>query len=104
MDKGETPPLLAPHSRLTHFSCQTDFDKANEILFRLGIIYKQQQKYTESLDVSGNKANAEAHSKYLISASIASYAVPPAHSPTWTYGFRSDMSMNNRKTSVMGCH
>lgn len=27
-----------------------DFDKANEILFRLGIIYKQQGKYSESLE------------------------------------------------------
>ena len=27
-----------------------DFDKANEILFRLGIIYKQQGKYTDSLE------------------------------------------------------
>src|SRR4051812_44587010 len=26
------------------------FDKANEIYFRLGIIYKQQQKYTQSLE------------------------------------------------------
>ena len=26
-----------------------DFDKANEILFRLGIIYKQQRKYEDSL-------------------------------------------------------
>lgn len=26
-----------------------DFDKSNEVLFRLGIIYKQQTKYTESL-------------------------------------------------------
>lgn len=32
-------------------SCSTDFDKANEILFRLGIIYKQQGKYTQSLEV-----------------------------------------------------
>jgi general transcriptional corepressor CYC8 len=29
-----------------------DFEKANEIYFRLGIIYKQQQKYPASLDVS----------------------------------------------------
>lgn len=29
-----------------------NFDKANEIYFRLGIIYKQRQKYTLSLDVS----------------------------------------------------
>lgn len=27
-----------------------DFDKANEILFRLGIIYKQQGKYDDSLN------------------------------------------------------
>lgn len=30
---------------------QPDFEKANEIYFRLGIIYKQQQKYEESLQV-----------------------------------------------------
>lgn len=28
------------------------FDKAHEIYFRLGIIYKQQQKYSQSLEVS----------------------------------------------------
>src|SRR3954464_7195721 len=31
---------------------QPDFEKANEIYFRLGIIYKQQQKFNQSLDVS----------------------------------------------------
>jgi glucose repression mediator protein len=31
---------------------QPDFDKANEIYFRLGIIYKQQQNYAKSLEVS----------------------------------------------------
>ena len=31
-----------------------DFDKADEIFFRLGIIYKQQQKYEESLKVGCN--------------------------------------------------
>lgn len=30
---------------------QPDFEKANEIYFRLGIIYKQQQKYKSSLEV-----------------------------------------------------
>lgn len=30
---------------------QPDFEKANEIYFRLGIIYKQQTKYNQSLDV-----------------------------------------------------
>ena len=42
---------------VTHFGCyinnvdsaELDFDKSNEILFRLGIIYKQQCKYEESL-------------------------------------------------------
>lgn len=29
-----------------------EFEKANEIYFRLGIIYKQQQKFNQSLDVS----------------------------------------------------
>jgi hypothetical protein len=29
-----------------------DFEKANEIYFRLGIIYKQQKKFSSSLDVS----------------------------------------------------
>lgn len=33
---------------------QPDFEKANEIYFRLGIIYKQQQKYAESLEVKGS--------------------------------------------------
>lgn len=31
---------------------QPDFEKANEIYFRLGIIYKQQQKYDQSLEVT----------------------------------------------------
>lgn len=30
---------------------QPDFDKAHEIYFRLGIIYKQQQKFNQSLEV-----------------------------------------------------
>lgn len=30
---------------------QPDFEKANEIYFRLGIIYKQQSKFTQSLEV-----------------------------------------------------
>ena len=29
-----------------------DFEKANEIYFRLGIIYKQQLKFSESLGVA----------------------------------------------------
>lgn len=32
-----------------------EFDKANEIYFRLGIIYKQQQKFNLSLEVGQNR-------------------------------------------------
>jgi len=35
-----------------------EFDKANEIYFRLGIIYKQQAKYQQSLEVF-DSANVE---------------------------------------------
>jgi tetratricopeptide (TPR) repeat protein len=42
-----------------------DFDKANEILFRLGIIYKQQAKYRQSLEcfdkILRNPPNPLAH-------------------------------------------
>ena len=31
---------------------EPNFEKANEIYFRLGIIYKQQQKFMQSLEVS----------------------------------------------------
>lgn len=31
------------------------FDKAHEIYFRLGIIYKQQQRYSQSLEVRVNQ-------------------------------------------------
>ena len=37
---------------------QPDFEKANEIYFRLGIIYKQQQKYQQSLEVSHHEPGA----------------------------------------------
>jgi lipoprotein NlpI len=33
---------------------QPDFEKSNEIYFRLGIIYKQQQKYQSSLEVGAH--------------------------------------------------
>lgn len=39
------------HLRLVIISLAKDFEKADEIYFRLGIIYKQQQKYPESLEV-----------------------------------------------------
>jgi lipoprotein NlpI len=35
-----------------------DFEKANEIYFRLGIIYKQQQKFNQSLEVGDLACNS----------------------------------------------
>lgn len=40
---------------------QPDFEKANEIYFRLGIIYKQQQKYQQSLEVRETKRKLVFH-------------------------------------------
>ena len=37
------------------------FEKANEIFFRLGIIYKQQRKSAQSLEVSSDGANHLPH-------------------------------------------
>jgi tetratricopeptide (TPR) repeat protein len=48
MDKGRLDFILSVW--LCSFIYPLDFDKANEILFRLGIIYKQQGKYQESLE------------------------------------------------------
>lgn len=54
---------------------QPDFEKSNEIYFRLGIIYKQQQKYQSSLEVYhlhsyiGDSPNANKNKcfRYIIS-------------------------------------
>jgi hypothetical protein len=50
MDKGAWRCNRSVPLRLI-FPPFSDFDKANEILFRLGIIYKQQGKYDSSLEV-----------------------------------------------------
>jgi len=44
---------------------QPDFEKANEIYFRLGIIYKQQQKYQQSLEVSSEEHSVARIANYL---------------------------------------
>lgn len=41
-----------------------DFEKANEIYFRLGIIYKQQMKYSKSLEVCFFVVVVSTHSKF----------------------------------------
>ena len=49
---------------------QPDFEKANEIYFRLGIIYKQQGKYQQSLEVS-NVNRTMLRTKQLTSCSAS---------------------------------
>jgi glucose repression mediator protein len=44
-----------------------DFDKANEIYFRLGIIYKQQGKYQQSLEVHQAPLSHARHSTNSLS-------------------------------------
>ena len=58
------------------------FEKANEIYFRLGIIYKQQQKFNQSLDCF----------KYIVTN--------PPRPPRRTSGSRLDMCTNSRKRFV----
>jgi lipoprotein NlpI len=49
---------------------QPDFEKANEIYFRLGIIYKQQQKFQQSLEVNqllfGTVGDADSYAVFQI--------------------------------------
>jgi glucose repression mediator protein len=57
---------------------EPNFEKANEIYFRLGIIYKQQQKFNQSLDVS---CIIQDHDPILtnFSASNTSSQIRPGH-------------------------
>ena len=45
---------------------QPDFEKANEIYFRLGIIYKQQSKYQQSLEVTTPSSSSSSSSSLLL--------------------------------------
>ena len=49
---------------------QPDFEKANEIYFRLGIIYKQQQKYPQSLEVCAGPTLIPYRSRQLNSRAV----------------------------------
>jgi general transcriptional corepressor CYC8 len=82
---------------------QPDFEKANEIYFRLGIIYKQQSKFQQSLEVRIASLKSSA-SWYVSSAS--SISSPILHVP-WTrriFGFKSVMFTSNRKMYVSATH
>lgn len=54
-----------------------DFEKANEIYFRLGIIYKQQQKFSASLDVRISESSPDGTNG--CSASVTLYLTHPNH-------------------------
>jgi tetratricopeptide (TPR) repeat protein len=58
---------------------QPDFEKSNEIYFRLGIIYKQQQKYQSSLEVFIRSVTFYQHDRLLIERQCFRYIVsfPP---------------------------
>ena len=73
------------------------FEKANEIYFRLGIIYKQQQKYQQSLEVWIESFCHEW--TWLTDTSVFDilYKFHPDHSLKRTSGFRLATSTSNRR-------
>lgn len=59
---------------------QPDFEKASEVYFRLGIIYKQQQKFGQSLEVSTSCAHAHLVDDYRM-LTVPYSAVLQIHCP-----------------------
>ena len=80
-------------------SMQPDFEKANEIYFRLGIIYKQQSKYDESLQVRRIREDLVL---VLIIGSVSNilYKILLDLLQKKTSGSKSAMFMSSRKTFV----
>lgn len=75
-----------------------DFDKANEIYFRLGIIYKQQQKFNQSLEVCRSVLSKSRPANVLSSASNLSLVTPRGLYRKRISGFKLAMSMSSRRT------
>lgn len=81
------------------------FEKANEIYFRLGIIYKQQQKYDLSLQVCISSPNKLPPSltalklkhKNFFSASVTFFIIPRGLWLKLTYGSKPAMSTSNKR-------
>ena len=74
---------------------QPDFEKANEIYFRLGIIYKQQSKYNQSLECF----------KYIVS----SPPHPLTEEDIWfqighVHEQQKDVSCNQTFPEALACH
>jgi hypothetical protein len=77
-----------------------DFEKANEIYFRLGIIYKQQQKFNQSLEVRSLVSSLDVASFAYrnFSASNTLSATPLVLLQRKISGSRLATSMSNRRT------
>lgn len=76
---------------------QPDFEKANEIYFRLGIIYKQQQKFNLSLEVRDQFILRVCDRANVRSASNISSTILLALLARKTSGSRLATSTNSRK-------
>lgn len=78
---------------------QPDFDKANEIYFRLGIIYKQQTKFSSSLEVSFPTTRPQ-HSTNR-DRSVSSTSLPRHHLlyHKMIFGSKSATSTSSKKSS-----
>ena len=76
------------------------FEKANEIYFRLGIIYKQQQKFNQSLDVSNSLFMPRGDVLTLPSASSTLSPTRHDHSLKRTFGSKLVTYMSSRKRYV----
>lgn len=76
------------------------FEKANEIYFRLGIIYKQNQKFSESLEVRLPSMAPGVHEHVLTRPCSSSSSSSPrlrTRSPRRTFGSKSAMSTSSKK-------
>lgn len=79
------------------------FEKANEIYFRLGIIYKQQQKFAQSLEVrrwDHFASDRARHTNIVKSVSVISSPTRRVLLVRKTSGSRSVTFMNSKKTYV----
>lgn len=63
---------------------QPEFEKANEIYFRLGIIYKQQSKFSQSLEVCFSPLCL--HNRFPLRSALTSQLVLQVHCrhTTWS--------------------
>ena len=76
---------------------QPDFEKANEIYFRLGIIYKQQQKFQQSLEVRGMSLHQGLLLTFFGSVSSTLLLIRRGLSTKRTSGFKLATSTSSKK-------